>query len=139
MEKILPTKFNVAYFSEEKGIQIIKGFDVNRKDEVCGLVIDKKPLPVIWSVAAVSCLRANVVPLMESYLHKGIQVSLPSRAECQALCSVVCAPDFNKTLELLAQHGVNVSMVEPDKLDNCFCRDSEHPRVTGICRFIIRG
>ena len=127
------------YFLLQVYYKIIKGFDVNRKDEVCGLVIDKKPLPVIWSVAAVSCLRANVVPLMESYLHKGIQVSLPSRAECQALCSVVCAPDFNKTLELLAQHGVNVSMVEPDKLDNCFCRDSEHPRVTGICRFIIRG
>lgn len=139
MEKILPTKFNVAYFSEEKGIQIIKGFDVNRKDEVCGLVIDKKPLPVIWSVAAVSCLRANVVPLMESYLHKGVQVSLPSRAESQALCSVVCAPDFNKTLELLAQHGVNVCMVEPNTVDTWFCRDSERPRRVGICRFIIRG
>lgn len=85
------------------------------------------------------CLRSDVVALMQKYLQRGVQVSLPSRAESLGLCSMVNVPCVNQTLTILARYGVPVKKVDADRSWSLFCRDNEYPHGRGVCRFIIRG
>lgn len=85
------------------------------------------------------CLRSDVVALMQKYLQRGVQVSLPSRAESLGLCSMVNVPCVNQTLTILARYGVPVKKVDAGRSWPLFCRDNEYPHGRGVCRFIIRG
>lgn len=85
------------------------------------------------------CLRSDVVALMQKYLQRGVQVSLPSRAESLGLCSMVNVPCVNQTLTILARYGVPVKKVDAGRSWPLFCRDNEYPHGRGVCCFIIRG